>query len=78
MDIPLFNTSTEFSIFIEEMAIKNNWTRLETLSWFCEETGAEYYDVAEKISVPLKEKIYEDACKSYSMPKQTSVKLDDL
>lgn len=78
MDIPLFNTSSEFSIFIEETAIKNGWTRLETLTWFCEETGAEYDDVAAKISHPLKEKIYEEACRSHSMPKRTSIQLDDL
>lgn len=76
-EIPkLFNTSGEFSIFIEETAIANNWSRLETVSWFCEETGAEYEDVAEKLSEPLKEKIYKDACKLYAMPKRTSVEID--
>lgn len=76
-EIPkLFNTSGEFSIFIEETAIANQWTRLETVSWFCEETGAEYDDVAAKLSEPLKEKIYQEASKLYAMPKRTTVQID--
>jgi uncharacterized protein YabE (DUF348 family) len=73
-----FTTTTEFSIHIEELAKTQNISHLEALSQFCEETGADYDDAASLVSPTLKQKIYEEAVKTYSMPKQTSVTLDDI
>ena len=73
-----FTNSTDFSLHIETLAKELNLSHLEALTHFCEETGAEYYDAAELISEPLKQKIYDEAVLLYSMPKRTSVTLDDF
>jgi hypothetical protein len=73
-----FTNASEFSIYIEGLASKNDLTIIETLAEYCEETGAEYSDVALLISPTLKQKIYEEATKAYSMPKMTAVQLDDF
>jgi hypothetical protein len=79
IEIPkLFKDGNHFCIWIETTAIQQEWTRLETLTWFCEETGAEYDEVATLLSATLKEKIYQDAIKNYSMPRRTSVTIDDI
>lgn len=73
-----FTSASEFSIYIEGLAQKNNLTIIETLTEYCEDSGAEYSDVAALISPTLKQKIYEEATKAYSMPKMTAVQLDDF
>lgn len=73
-----FTNTTEFSIHIESLAAKLNLTHLEALNHFCEETGAEYEAVAALVSSTLKQKIYEEAVKQYSMPKMTAVQLNDI
>lgn len=73
-----FTNSTEFSLHIEQLAKDMDMSHLEALSYFCEESGADYADAANLISNTLKQKIYEEASKIYSMPKQTSVTLDDI
>lgn len=70
--IPVFATSNDFSIFIEKTALVNQWTRIETLAWYCEETGAEYEEVAKNISPSLKENIRRESLS----PKQTTI-IDD-
>ena len=78
MQEKFFTTMTEFSIHIEELAKENGMTHLEALTFFCEETGAEYESAAALVSPTLKQKIYDEAVKLYAMPKQTAVTLDDL
>ena len=73
-----FTNSTEFSLHIEHLAKELQLTHLEALSYFCEESGADYEDAANLVSNALKQKIYDEASKIYSMPKQTSVTLDDI
>jgi len=72
-----FTSMSEFSIHIEALAAELSMTHLEALNHFCEETGAEYDEVAALVSPTLKQKIYEEAVKQYSMPKMTAVQLDD-
>lgn len=72
-----FTNMSEFSIHIESLAEKLKIAHLEALNHFCEETGAEYDVVAALVSPTLKQKIYEEAVKQYSMPKMTAVQLDD-
>jgi len=67
---------SEFSIHIENLSREMGVSCLEAITHFCEETGAEYEDAAALVSPTLKQKIYEDASKIYSMPKMTSVTLD--
>lgn len=78
MSDKFFTTITEFSIHIENLAKEHDMTHLEALTYFCEETGAEYESAASLISPTLKQKIYDEAVKLYAMPKQTSVTLDDF
>lgn len=73
-----FTSITEFSIHIENIARDNDMSHLEALTHFCETTGAEYESAASMISPTLKQKIYDEAVKQYSMPKQTAVVLDDI
>ena len=73
-----FKTSSEFSIHIETIAREQDIPHLEALTNFCEDTGAEYEEVAMLISPTLKQKIYEEAIKQYAMPKMTAVQLDDF
>lgn len=73
-----FTSVSEFSIHIESLAAKLEMTHLEALNHFCEETGAEYDEVAALVSPTLKQKIYDEAVKQYSMPKMTAVQLDDF
>lgn len=73
-----FTSASEFSIYIEGLSSKNELTIIETLSEYCEETGAEYEDVAALISPTLKQRIYDEAIKSYAMPKMTAVQLNDF
>jgi hypothetical protein len=69
---------TEFSLYIEGKAKQDNISHLEALTIFSEESGADYDDIACLVSPTLKQKIYDEAVKSYSMPKQTAVVLDDF
>ena len=72
-----FESTSQFSIHIEELARENDMTHLEALVFFCEETGAEYESAASLVSPTLKQKIYEDASKVYAMPKVTAVTFDE-
>lgn len=72
-----FESMTQFSIHIEELARVNEITHLEALAQFCEESGAEYEAAAELVSPTLKQRIYDEAVKQYAMPKMTAVTLDD-
>jgi len=74
----MFENPAQFSLHIEELASTKNLSYMEALMYFCEyESDAEYEDIAEMISAPLKEKIYMEATKNYSMPKRTSAPLDE-
>lgn len=73
-----FTSASEFSIYIEGLVADSDNSIIETLAEYCETTGAEYSEVAELISPTLKQKIYEEATKAYSMPKMTAVQLDDF
>ena len=77
MSETFFTSVSEFSIHIETLATTLELTHLEALNHFCEETGAEYDTVAALVSPTLKQKIYNEAVKQYSMPKLTAVQLDD-
>lgn len=66
-------SSSKFSIWVEET--KNNYPELGYLSIICEYAevhGCEYNDLADLISGTLKQKIYQEAKKEYSMSR-TSV-----
>jgi Phage late-transcription coactivator len=73
-----FTTMSEFSIHIENLAKEHQMSHLEALSFFCEDTGAEYEAVAMLVSPTLKQRIYEEASKTYAMPKMSAVQLDDI
>ena len=72
-----FESMTQFSIHIEDIAREQDITHLEALVLFCEESGAEYEAAAELVSPTLKQRIYEEAITQYAMPKLTAVTLDD-
>jgi len=73
-----FESTTQFSIYIERLAKEGNITHLEALSNFCETSGAEYETAAALVSPTLKQRIYEEAVSCYAMPKMTAATLDDV
>ncbi len=72
-----FLNMNDFSMHIEEEVLKTGIGYIECLLNFCEINGAEYDTVASLLSPSLKQKIYDEAAKTYSMPKETTSKLDD-
>lgn len=63
-------SSSKFSIWVEETLLDYpEMGYLGVICSYCEEHGCEYEDVATLISPVLKQKIYEEASKEYSMPK---------
>lgn len=54
---PLFESATDFSIYIEKRAMASQATLVETILAFCEENGSEPEDVKSLISKPLKDKL---------------------
>jgi hypothetical protein len=75
--MPLFETSTQFSMHIEDLASKTGETFIETILEFCDENMVDYDEVAKLISPTLKQKIFDQAKVQWSMPKETTVPLDD-
>ena len=73
----LFENATQFSLFIESRVAETGQSYLDAILEFCEDSGAEYDSVASLISSPLKQKIYEEATSTYSMPRETAVRLDE-
>ncbi len=71
----IFDTPAQFSLHIEELAV-NYDSYLECLLTFCEEKMIDYEDAAKLLTQPLKQKIFEEAQKQYSMPKNTTHSLD--
>lgn len=76
MSEKFFTSMSEFSIHIEELSRDMGISCLDAITYFCEETGAEYEAAAALVSPTLKQKIYDEASKIYSMPKMTAVTLD--
>lgn len=73
----LFETPTQFSLHIEELASQGDQTYVETILEFCDDNLVDYDDVAKLITPTLKQKILEQARIQYSMPKDTASPLDD-
>lgn len=74
--VNIFETMAHFCIHIETLAREKNLTHLEALTLFCEENDVSYDRVNDLLSESLKEKIYNDARKVYSMPKRTTESMD--
>ena len=73
----IFETPTQFSLHIEDLAEKTQQTYLETIAEFCDENLVEYDDVVKMISPVLKQKIKEQSRVTYAMKKETTFSLDD-
>lgn len=56
-DKVLFRTATEFSMFITDLAFKNDDTLTNTILEYCEERDVDPEDIAKLISRPLKERL---------------------
>ena len=73
----MFESPSQFSFHIEELAAKSGETYIETILSYCDENFIDYNDVAKMISPVLKQKIYEQAKKEYAMPKETTNTLEE-
>jgi hypothetical protein len=60
LDLSLFRTPNEFSIYIENHATENHLTYVEAILTYCQEHHIEPDDVASKINKSLREKIAND------------------
>lgn len=59
--MPTKNEISEFSDLINELAVKENMTRMEAIVHHCEQTGLEIDVASTLISSALKSKIREEA-----------------
>lgn len=72
----IFETSTQFSLFIEEQKTNNSSSYMEEIIAYCNQNMIEYEDIVKLISPSLKEKIRIEASQEYLMPKQTHEELE--
>lgn len=68
-DLVAFKTATEFSMYIEEVALKEKMTYLETIMIYCDEHMIDPSDIAGKITKSLKSKLEIDYIKLNYLPK---------
>lgn len=73
----LFETPTQFSLYIEDIANRTGQTYLETIAEFCDENLVDYEEVVKMISPVLKQKIKIQSRPLYSMEKETTYSLED-
>jgi Phage late-transcription coactivator len=73
----LFESSKDFCLHIEELVKKDpEESYINTILTFAEERGYDIDDISPLLSPALKQKLYDEASKTYSMPKITTVSLD--
>ena len=73
----IFDSPAQFSLHIETLSLDTDQSYIETILEFCDENFVDYEDVAKLITPVLKQKILEQARLQFSMPKETSYRLDD-
>lgn len=73
----MFESPSQFSFHIEELAAKTGETYIETILTYCDDNFVDYEEVSKMITPVLKQKIFEQASSQYSMPKPTTSTLDD-
>lgn len=72
----IFETPTQFSLFIEENKLRNDSSYMEEIISYCNQNLIEYEDIVRLISNSLKEKIRLEASKEYLMPSLTQETLE--
>jgi hypothetical protein len=72
----LFETASQFSLYIEELAAQKAAPYVEVISEFCDENLIEYTDVVKMISPVLKQKIKDQCRETYAMPQETTTTLE--
>lgn len=60
LELPFFQTPTEFSMYIENHAVQNEMTYLEAIMEYCEDHLIDPSDIATKITKSLKSKLEEN------------------
>lgn len=73
----LFKNEIEFSKFIEKEAEANEVGILEYLAHYVTQNSIDEEEVARMITPALKNKLFEEAKKTHSMPKKTETELFD-
>lgn len=73
----IFDSPAQFSLHIETLSAQSDQTYIETILEFCDDNLVDYDDVAKLLTPVLKQKILEQARLQFSMPKETSYRLDD-
>jgi hypothetical protein len=53
----IFNNSTEFSLYIEELSANKRLTHMDAVLYYCKENYVEPEEIAPLISMALKDKI---------------------
>ena len=53
----IFNNSTEFSLYIEELSVNKRLTHMDAVLYYCKENFVEPEEIAPLISLSLKDKI---------------------
>lgn len=77
MQTPLyFETPSQFSLYIEQLALAKKMTLLETILEYCEENYIDPEDLKTMINKTLKDKLEKDLQNLGMLPKHTN--LDEL
>ena len=72
----MFETATQFSLHIEQLALEQKITHVEAIIQYCEENSLEPSDVAKFIIKPLKDKIENDFRDLSMLPPVPTLKFD--
>lgn len=75
LEIKMFNTSQEFSVYIEQTALTENQTCTETLIHYCDERGIEFEDISKMVSPSLKGKLHLEMIASGLLPEQSALEV---
>lgn len=73
IDMPVFKSSNEFSLFIERRALDKRITHLEAVLDFCKTHMIDPEEIASKINKSLKEKIEQDFRELNYLPKKAQL-----
>lgn len=70
MELKIFNTANDFSIFIDEMVLETNLTHMEAVLKYCNDNFIDPEDISSLINKNLKQKIELNMIEANMLPKR--------
>lgn len=69
----IYETPSEFSIFIEEIAIEKGITQLESIIEYCEDNSIDPLDIVHLVNSTLKSKLERNFQDNGMLPKESTL-----